>query len=44
MAILTEAQFEELQEIRAEHADRRQGKNHEFRRAMLETWLTMDNK
>ena len=44
MAVLTEAQIEELQEVRAEHAGRRQGKNHEFRRAMLETWLTMDNK
>lgn len=44
MAVLTEEQLEELQEIRAERTSRRQGKHNEFRRAMLETWLTMDDK
>ena len=44
MAVLSEDQLEELQERRAEHAARKQGRDHEFRRAMLETWLTMDNE
>ena len=44
-ATLTTEQLEELQQIRTEHAYRRRGgKNNEFRRAMLETWLLMDNE
>jgi len=44
-AVLTSAQLEELQQIRTEHAGRRHGgKNNGFRRAMLETWLLMDNE
>ena len=44
-AVLTSDQLEELQQIRTEHAGRRHGgKNHEFRRAMLETWLLTDNE
>ena len=44
-AVLTAEQLEELQQIRAEHTGRRQGKNnYEFRHAMLETWLLMDSE
>jgi Spy/CpxP family protein refolding chaperone len=44
-AVLTEEQLDELQQIKAEHAGRRQGKeNKELRHAMLETWLTMDSE
>jgi Spy/CpxP family protein refolding chaperone len=44
-AVLNEEQLEELQSIRAEHTSRRQDrKNNQFRRAMLETWLTQDSK
>ena len=44
-AVLTSDQLEELQQIRTEHAGRRHGgKNREFRRAMLETWLLTDNE
>ena len=45
MAVLTDAQLEELQDAREERASRRHGmKNKGFRRAMLETWLTMDGE
>ena len=45
MAVLTDEQLQILQEIRSERAGRRPHNrgNHEFRRAMLQTWLTMDN-
>ena len=44
-AALTTEQLEELQQIRVEHASRRQGgKNNEFKRAKLETWLLMDSE
>jgi len=44
-AVLTTEQFVELQQIRDDRASRRQGrKNHEFRRAKLETWLLMDSE
>ena len=44
-AVLTTEQLEELQQIRVEHASRRQGrKNNEFRRARLESWLLIDSE
>ena len=45
MAVLTDDQLEELQQLRDERDRRRHNKrNREFKRAMLETWLTMDNE
>jgi Spy/CpxP family protein refolding chaperone len=44
-AVLTTEQLEKLQQIRAENPRKRKGgENHEFRRAMLETWLLMDSE
>ena len=45
MAVLTDAQLEELQDAREERTSRRHDrKNKGFRRAMLDTWLTMDSE
>lgn len=44
MAVLTSDQLDELQEIRSERARRHEKGNNGFRRAVLETWLTMDSE